>query len=446
MTKTQQQDQSPGHLHLARAQQAANLPRDIKDVVPRNIARIGIIGGGTMGAGIATAALLSGFKVVLLEMNAEAASAATRRILGNIKGALVRGKIDQEKLDQLMGDMLTAITSYASLSDVDLVVEAVFEDMQVKKQVFAQLDAICKDGCVLATNTSYLDVNELAGHTRRPEDVIGLHFFSPAHVMKLLEIVVADKTSPEVTATGFAVGRALGKIAVRSGVCDGFIGNRILSHYRTCADHMVIDGASPFQIDQALTAFGFAMGPYAVADLAGLDIGWMTRKRKAPHRHPEERIPTYLDKLCEQGLFGRKTGEGVYVYSSDRPHGIPNAKVAELIAVERAENKITPRDFSDEEIVLRYMCAMVNEAAVLLGEGVAQCPSDIDLTLVFGYGFPRRWGGPMKWADLQGLDTVLNNITLFAQNDRWFWRPAPLLTQLVAEGRRFDDLNSASSS
>jgi 3-hydroxyacyl-CoA dehydrogenase len=204
---------------------------------------------------------------------------------------------------------------------------------------------------------------------------------------------------------------------------------------------MVLDGATPYQIDNALTDFGFAMGPFAVADLAGLDIGWMTRKRKAPHRHPEERVPTYLDKLCEQGHFGQKTGEGYYLYEKGKRGGVPNPKIAELIAAEQRDLGITPRPFTDEDIVRRYMCAMVNEAAKVVGEGIARRPLDVDMTLLFGYGFPRFWGGPMKWADIQGLDKVQADIEAFAKDDAWFWQPAPLLRELVASGRTFDDLN-----
>jgi len=307
-------DQRQGMIHAFFSERAvSNLP-ELKGVEPRELKAIGVIGGGTMGAGIATAALLSGISVVLIEMKEEAAKAAHERISGNLQGALKRGKIDQAKFDHLTGTALTVSTDYDSLSDVDLVVEAVFEDMDVKKQVFGRLDAVCKPGCVLASNTSYLDVNEIAASTSRPADVIGLHFFSPAHVMKLLEVVVADKTAKDVVATGFALGKALGKISVRAGVCDGFIGNRILATYRTAADHMVLDGASPYKIDAALEKFGFAMGPFAVGDLAGLDIGWATRKRKAATRHPAERVPTYPDKICEAGNFGQKTGKGYYIY------------------------------------------------------------------------------------------------------------------------------------
>jgi 3-hydroxyacyl-CoA dehydrogenase len=438
-----QGDQSKGMIHAFFSERAVGSLPELKGVTPRDLKSIGVIGGGTMGAGIATAALLSGYSVALIEMSDQGASAARDRIAGNLQGALKRGKISQEKFDTLTNKALNVSTDYASLGDVDLVIEAVFEEMSVKRDVFGKLDAVCKPGCILASNTSYLDVNEIAASTSRPADVIGLHFFSPAHVMKLLEIVVADQTAPDVTATGFALGKALGKICVRAGVCDGFIGNRILAHYRDAAGHMVLEGASPFQIDEALQDFGFAMGPHAVSDLAGLDIGWATRKRKAPDRHPDERIPTYIDRLCEQGHFGQKTGEGYYLYEKGQRTRVPNPKIPDLIAAEQRERQITPRDFPDQEIVQRYMCAMVNEAAKVVGEGIARRPLDVDMTLLFGYGFPRFWGGPLKWADLQGLGQVLAWIEGYATDDAWFWEPAPLLKTLVAEGRSFDDLNKA---
>lgn len=435
-------DQSKGMIHAFFSERAvSNLP-ELKGIAPRDLHAIGIIGGGTMGAGIATAALLAGFKVALIEMTDAGMTAARDRISGNLQGALKRGKITQDEFTQLTTTDLSVSTDYATLSDVELVIEAVFEDIAVKREVFGKLDAVCKPGCVLASNTSYLDVDDIAASTQRPEDVIGLHFFSPAHVMKLLEVVVADKTAPDVVATGFALGKALGKISVRAGVCDGFIGNRILAHYRDAAGHMVLEGASPFQIDEVLQNFGFAMGPHAVSDLAGLDIGWATRKRKAPGRHPEERVPTYIDRLCEQGHFGQKTGEGYYIYEKGKRGGAPNPKIGQLVAAEQADLGITPRDFDAQEIVQRYMCAMVNEAAKVVGEGIARRPLDVDMTLLFGYGFPRYWGGPMKWADLQGLDKVLGNIEAYAKEDAWFWQAAPLLQELVSTGRSFDDLNT----
>lgn len=435
-------DQRKGLIHAFFAERAvAKLP-ELQGVDPRPLHQIGVIGGGTMGAGIATAALLAELPVVVLEMSQDAAQTARDRIAANLTGAVKRGKLPPAEREDILRNRLAMATDYAALAQIDLVVEAVFEDMGIKKQVFSQLDAVCKAGAVLATNTSYLDINEIAASTGRPNDVIGLHFFSPAHVMKLLEVVVADQTVPEVVATGFALGRRLGKTSVRAGVCDGFIGNRILNTYRACADHMVLDGASPWQIDKALTDFGFAMGPYAVSDLAGLDIGWATRKRKrAEGLDPRARDSSYADQLCEAGHFGQKTGRGFYVYEQGRRGGVPNPEVMPLIEADRAAQGITVRAFSDDEIVRRYMTAMVNEAAKVVGEGIASRPLDVDVTLLFGYGFPRFWGGPMKWADLQGLPRVLDDLHVWSKEDAFFWSPAPLLEHLVSDGRSFEDLN-----
>ncbi|MEM9524337.1 MAG: 3-hydroxyacyl-CoA dehydrogenase NAD-binding domain-containing protein [Pseudomonadota bacterium] len=436
-------DQRRGLIHAFFSERAvAKLP-ELENIAPRAVRSIGVIGGGTMGAGIATTALLNGFDVTLLDVSEDAKQAAGDRIGGNLSGALRRGKIDQTRFDALMRDALTLVTDYGALENVDLVIEAVFEEMSIKKDVFTRLDAVCKPGAVLATNTSYLDIDEIAAVTSRPHDVIGLHFFSPAHVMRLLEIVVADKTASDVVATGFALGKRLRKVSVRAGVCDGFIGNRILATYRACADYMVLDGASPYRIDAALEAFGFAMGPFAVSDLAGLDIGWAVRKRKAVTRDPRERVSTYPDKLCEAGHFGQKTGKGYYIYEKDSHSRIPNPEIDALIASERAEKGITPRSFGDDEIVRRYMAAMVNEAAKVVDEGIARRPLDVDITLLFGYGFPRYRGGPLKWADMEGLPQLLADIKIFAREDAFFWRPAPLLERLVAQGRDFDDLNNA---
>jgi 3-hydroxyacyl-CoA dehydrogenase len=439
-------DQRQGMIHAFFSERAVSKLPELKGVEPRAFAKIGVIGGGTMGAGIATAALLSGLTVTLVEMSDEAAEAAKTRISGNLAGALKRGKISQEKFDHLTETALRLATDYVALADVDLVIEAVFEDMSVKKDVFTKLDAICKPGAVLATNTSYLNVDEIAAMTSRPEDVIGLHFFSPAHVMKLLEIVVADKTAIDVVATGFALGKKLGKVSVRAGVCDGFIGNRILAVYRTAADHMILHGATPFQIDEALEAFGFAMGPYAVGDLAGLDIGWAVRKRRrAEGMDPRARDASFADRLCEDGNFGQKTGKGYYIYEKGSRTRTPNPEVLDHIDKERAEKGITPKAFSADEIVRRYMAAMVNEAAKVVGEGIARRPLDVDMTLLFGYGFPRYHGGPLKWADIQGLPALLDDIRRYADEDAFFWQPAPLLEQLVAEGRNFGDLNKDAS-
>lgn len=440
-----QTDQRQGMIHAFFAERAVgNLP-ELKGVTPRDVAQIGVIGGGTMGAGIATAALLSGLRVVLLETSPEAGQAARARIAGNLAGALKRGKISAEQHGAMLGEALKIVTGYDALANADLVIEAVFEDMRAKKAVFSELDRVCKPGAVLASNTSYLDINGIAAATSRPGDVLGLHFFSPAHVMKLLEVVVADQTLPDVASTGFALGKRLGKVSVRAGVCDGFIGNRILSTYRACADHMVLDGASPYDIDAALEDFGFAMGPFAVADLAGLDIGWAVRKRKrAEGLDVCARDSTYADTLCEAGHFGQKTGKGYYDYAAGSKPRVRNPDVMPLIEAERAAQGINPRMFTSEDIVRRYMAAMVNEAAKVVGEGIARRPMDVDMVLLFGYGFPRYRGGPLKWADMQGLDVLLKEIKAFAKEDRYFWQPAPLLETLVAEARTFDDLNKES--
>jgi 3-hydroxyacyl-CoA dehydrogenase len=435
-------DQSKGMIHSFFSERAVgNLP-ELKGITPRSIDHIGVIGGGTMGAGIATAALLSGLRVTMLEMTADAGEAAYGRIAGNLAGALKRGKITAEQHEAILSQALNVITDYAGLSDADMVIEAVFEEMSVKKRVFIQLDAVCKQGAILATNTSYLDVNEIASVTSRPQDVIGLHFFSPAHVMKLLEVVVADKTAIDVVATGFELGKRLKKVSVRAGVCDGFIGNRILATYRAAADQMVMEGASPYDIDKALEKFGFAMGPYAVADLAGLDIGWAVRKRKRAEAGIEG-VSTYADKICEAGNFGQKTGKGYYDYAAGAKARVPNPEVMDLIEAERAEFGSVSHDFTETQIVRRYMAAMVNEAAKVVGEGIARRPLDVDMTLLFGYGFPRYHGGPLKWADIVGLPDLLSDIEGYAKQDVAFWAPAPLLKELVASGKTFDELNKA---
>lgn len=436
-------DQRQGMIHSFFSERAVSALPELKGVTPRDVSSVGIVGGGTMGAGIATAVLLAGLPVTLIEQSDAALDAAKTRIAGNLKGAVKRGKISADRYDAIMSDALRLSTQYKDLDEADLVIEAVFEQLEAKRDVFAKLDAVCKPGAVLATNTSYLDVSEIAAATTRPADVIGLHFFSPAHVMRLLEVVVPDETALDVVATGFALGKMLGKVSVRAGLCDGFIGNRILNAYRTAADHMVLEGASPFEIDAAVTAFGFPMGPFAMSDLAGLDIAWAMRKRRAPDRDPRERVGRYADQLCEAGCFGQKTGKGFYVYEDGRRQGTPNAQVLDLIAAERIARGITPRDFSADEITRRYLAAMVNEGAKILSEGVAQRPRDIDMVLVFGYGFPRFWGGPMKWADLTGLDAVLSSIRSFVEEDGYFWEPAPLLVDLVAQDASFDSLNKA---
>lgn len=417
----------------------AQLP-ELDGIAPRGFDRIGVIGGGTMGAGIAVACLMAGLTVTLVERDAEAAAAGAGRVTGMIDGAVSRGKMTAAARDAAMARFTTADT-YAALADADLVIEAVFEKMEVKQEVFAKLDAVAKPGAVLATNTSYLDINQIAQATRRPQDVIGLHFFSPAHVMKLLEIVVPDATAPDVVATGFALAKKLKKTAVRAGVCDGFIGNRILNAYRKAADAMVLDGADPYQVDRAVRAFGFPMGPYQVSDLAGLDIGYFNRQRQAATRPAGERVPVFADRLYELGRLGRKTGRGYYIYDAETPNGRPDPEMGALLDQVRADLGLTPRSFTEAEIIDRYMAMMVNESAKVVQEGIAQRPLDVDVTLLHGYAFPRAKGGPLHWADAQGLAGIADRLRALAADDPVLWQPSDLLLRLADSNGRFATLN-----
>jgi 3-hydroxyacyl-CoA dehydrogenase len=337
--------------------------------------------------------------------------------------------------------LYTASTDYSDLSDADMVIEAVFERLDVKRGVFAQLDKVMKTSAVLASNTSYIDIDHISSATNRPDQVLGLHFFSPANIMKLLEIVVPKGVADDVVATGFALAKRLGKVPVRAGNSTGFIGNRILGKYGMCAAHMMEDGATPYEIDAAIYAFGYPMGIHAMYDLAGLDIGWDNRKAAATTRNPDERDVQIADRICERGWFGQKTGHGFYLYPDGARIGTADPEVLAIIEAERALKGITPRAFSVEDIMERYMASMVNEACEVLREAVALKPSDIDVTFVYGYGFPRFRGGPMKYADGYGLDKMLDNIRTYETQDPVFWKPSPLLVELVATGKTFDDLN-----
>ena len=433
--------QRAGLVHAFFAERrVAKLP-ELEGVAPRTIANAGVVGGGTMGAGIATAMLLAGLDVTLVERDAGACDKAQESIDGNLAAAVKRGKLDESRRRTILSDHLRTVVGHDALAGVDLVVEAVFEDLELKREVFASLDGIVRDGAILATNTSYLDVDAIAAATLRPADVVGLHFFSPAHVMRLLEIVVADATAPDVVASALALAKRLGKVAVPAGVCDGFIGNRLLARYRAAADHMVLDGASPYAIDAAIRAFGFPMGPYEVFDLAGLDIAHAARQRKAAGRHPRERVPTFADALVEAGRLGRKSGRGYYIHEPGARRGVPDPSVEGIIAEAREAAGIVPRAFDKEEIVRRYLAAMIDEGARVVDEGIARRPLDIDVVLVHGYGFPRWRGGPMKHADTIGLDRVLADIRKFAAADDHFWAPAPLLERLVDEGQTFETMN-----
>jgi len=407
---------------------------------PRDISRVGVVGGGLMGAGIAYTCLLAGLPVVLVERNSEALEAGQGRIKALFDGGVARGRISEELATKQFGHLVFS-TDMSALSQADLVIEAVFEEESVKQDVFQALDQVMRPGAILATNTSYLDIDKLAATISRPEDVIGFHFFSPAHIMRLLEVVVGARTSEDVTATGFALAKRLGKIPVRAGVCDGFIGNRVLSAYRQAADYMLEDGASPYEIDAAMREYGFALGPYQVTDMAGLQISWARRKRLAPTRDPEERYVRIGDILCEMGRFGQKTGQGFYRYEAGNRRGLEDPDVLELIATEREHKGISPRSFTPEEIQARCIDAMSNEGARLLGENIALRPSDIDVVMLHGYGFPRWRGGPMLAADMKGLLMMNNALKHRADEEDKFWRPAELLVELVRDGKHFGDLN-----
>ena len=434
--------QRAGLIHAFFAEREVAKVPEAQAAQPRPVASVAVIGGGTMGAGIAVAALDAGLPVTMIERDAESIARGRANVEKVYNGLVAKGRMTDAAKAAVMA-RYTGSTNYADIAQVDLVIEAVFEDIEVKKAVFRELDRVCKPGAVLATNTSYLDIDAIAAATSRPQDVIGLHFFSPANIMKLLEIVVPAKVAADVVATAFELAKKLKKVPVRAGVCDGFIGNRILAVYKQAADYLMEDGASPYEIDAAVRGFGFAMGPFQVTDLAGGDIGWATRKRRAATRDPHARYVEIADRICERGWFGQKTGRGFYLYPEGARVGQPDPEVLAIVDAERAKKGITPRSFSADEIMRRYMAAMVNEGAKVVAEGIALRPLDVDVTFVAGYGFPRHRGGPMKWADMTGLDKVLADIQAFAKEDALFWKPAPLLEQLVAEGRNFDSLNKA---
>lgn len=432
--------QRAGLVHAFFAERETAKSPETRDAKPRPVASVGIVGGGTMGAGIAVAALDAGLPVTMIERDEEALARGRKNVEKVYDGQVKKGRMTEEAKAAVMARW-TGSTRYDALAQVDLVIEAVFEEMGVKKAVFAELDRVCKAGAVLATNTSYLDIDEIAASVSRPQDVIGLHFFSPANIMKLLEIVVPAKVSSDVVATAFELAKKLKKVPVRAGVCDGFIGNRILAVYGQAAHFMMEDGASPYQIDKALRDFGYPMGPFQVSDLAGGDIGWATRKRRAATRDPKARYVQIADRIAERGWFGQKTGRGYYLYPEGARVGTPDPEVEAIIDAERQRAGVTPRQFTDEEIVRRYLAAMINEGANVVHEGIALRPLDVDVTFVHGYGFPRYRGGPMKYADTVGLPKILADIQKFAKEDPLFWKPSPLLVELVGKGQDFSSLN-----
>lgn len=425
--------------HLFVAERAASKIPDVPDDTPkRDIRQVGVIGAGTMGGGITMNFLNAGIPVKMLEMKQEALDRGIATIKKNYEAQVKKGKLKQDKYEQRMS-LLSTTLSYDDLKDADLIIEAVFEEMGVKEAVFKQLDAVAKPGAILASNTSTLDVDKIASFTQRPQDVVGMHFFSPANVMKLLEVVRGKATAKDVLATVMAVAKKIKKTAVVSGVCDGFIGNRMIEQYSRQAGFLLEEGATPAQVDKAVEKFGFAMGPFRMGDLAGNDIGWAIRKRRYTEK-PDLKYSKTADLLCELGRYGQKTGAGWYDYVPGKRDAIPSPLVVDMIEKHRKDLGITPRKISDEEIVQRLVFSLVNEAAHILEEGIASKASDIDMVYLTGYGFPIWRGGPMHYADQLGLFNVAEAMKRFAKNpldDAKFWQPAPLLARLVAEGKTF---------
>ena len=419
--------------------QTSKIPDVAPDTPTRPIKKVGVIGAGTMGGGIAMNFLNAGIAVVMLETSDEALQRGVGVMRKNYEARVKKGKLKPEKLEQLWGLLHTTL-NMDDLAAADLIIEAVFEDMQVKRQVFERLDAVAKPGAILASNTSTLDLNQIARFTKRPRDVVGMHFFSPANVMRLLEVVRGEQTAPDVLASVMRLAKTIRKTAVVSGVCDGFIGNRMVEQYIRQALFMLDEGATPQQIDRAIEKFGFAMGPFRMSDLAGNDIGWAIRKRRYQEQ-PALRYGRTADLLCEQGRFGQKVGKGWYDYPAGSRKAVPSAEVEAMIVAHRQSLGLEPRRLGNEEIVQRLVFALVNEGARILEEKIAIRASDIDMVYLTGYGFPLWRGGPMCYADTVGLLPVIYAMQRFAQNpndDADFWQPAPLLAELAAAGKPFN--------
>lgn len=417
--------------------EVAKVPWLGSDVQPREVRRAGVIGAGTMGGGIAMCFANAGFPVTLLDADVAGLARRIENIRRNYSASVARGRLAQAAMDERMG-RITATVEWSALRDADLIVEAAYEDIDVKRQVFERLDAVAKPGAVLATNTSYLDVGIIAGFTHRSQDVVGMHFFSPANVMRLLENVRAPKTAPDVLATAMRVGRSLGKVAVAVRGSDGFVGNRMLMQRTRETFFLLEEGALPQDVDRALVEFGFAMGPFAVADLSGLDIGWSNRKARAHLRESGVRDCDLLDQVCERGRLGQKTGAGWYRYDAGSRTPVPDPEIEALIVAHSRAAGIERRRIPAEEIVERCIWSMVNEAARILEEGIAARALDIDMVWLHGYGFPGWRGGPMYYADATGLAAV--HAAILRYRERFgpdFWTPAPLLEKLGHSGGQF---------
>ncbi|OGA33606.1 MAG: 3-hydroxyacyl-CoA dehydrogenase [Betaproteobacteria bacterium RIFCSPLOWO2_12_FULL_64_23] len=424
--------------HFFFGERAASKIPDVPEDTPRRpIKSAAIIGAGTMGGGIAMNFANAGIPVTLLEMKQEALDKGLATVRKNYENTMKKGRLTQQQFDQRIG-LIKGTLAYDDLKNADIVIEAVFEDMGVKEKVFAKLDQVMKPGAILASNTSTLDLNKIASFTKRPQDVIGTHFFSPANVMKLLEIVRGENTARDVLATTMALSKKIKKTGVVSGVCDGFIGNRMIEQYSRQAGFLLEEGCLPEQVDKAIEKFGFAMGPFRMGDMAGNDIGWAIRKRRYTER-PDMKYSKTADLLCELGRYGQKTGAGWYDYKPGDRKPYPSQLVNDMIVKHSSDIKVKRRKVSDQEIVERLVYAMVNEAARILEEGIAQRASDIDMVYLTGYGFPLHRGGPMFYADTVGLPNVVAAMKQYAKGRHGeFWKPAPLLAKLAKKGKTFN--------
>ncbi len=433
-------DQSKGLIHVFFGErEVAKIPGIPKDIAQIPVNKAAVVGAGTMGGGIAMVFANAGIPVLLKETDQAALDRGLAIIKKNYANSVKKGRFSQEQMDQRMARITPTLT-YDGFDGVDMVIEAVFEGMALKKQIFSELDKVVKQGAILASNTSTLNIDEIASATSRPQWVIGTHFFSPANVMRLLEIVRGKATSKEVIATCMALSKKLGKVGVLVGNCRGFVGNRMFHPYRREAQFLVEEGATVEAVDQALYNFGMAMGPLATGDLAGLDVGWRIRKEFGDIRDTSTRQPLLEDRLCEKGMYGQKTGAGWYKYDADRKP-MHNPEIDGLIGQARKDAGITPRTVSDEEIVDRIIYALVNEGARILEEGYALRAVDIDIIYINGYGFPAYRGGPMWYADAVGLKKVYARIQEFEKQHGNLWAPAPLLKQLAEEGKTFVDFD-----
>jgi len=442
-TELVESDQSKALRHIFLAERKAAKIDDVPDdVQPSDVTAGVVIGAGTMGGGIAMNFANAGIPVSVVEVDQEGLDKGLANVERNYQATVDKGRLTSEEMRERM-DRITGVVDYDAIGDADVVIEAVFEDMDIKKDIFAKLDKAAGPNAVLATNTSTLDVNEIAAATSRPSSVVGMHFFSPANVMKLLEVVRGEQTSHEALVTAVALGKKMRKIPVVVGVCDGFVGNRMFHKYTREASFLLEEGALPQQVDKVMTDFGFAMGPFAVSDLAGLDIGYRIRKAQAATRDPDERYAAIADRIVEMDRLGQKSGAGFYHYEEGRRTPIPDPEIEELIVAHAAELGIERREISDDEILERLLYQLVNEGAQILDEGIAQRSSDIDVIYVYGYGFPAHAGGPMFHAGLIGLDKVLADVKRYRERHGDTWTPAPLLTRLAEQGKTFEQYERA---